>query len=77
MSREAETKDKEERSPYYNGSWTAFQPLLPCPWKAQLPYVAKVHQHPDNKSIFIPPTSFLNYLLVSVACNQMNPLLDP
>lgn len=31
MSREAETEDKEERSPYYNGSWTAFQPLLPCP----------------------------------------------
>lgn len=31
VSREAETKDKEGRSPCYNGSLIAFQPLLPCP----------------------------------------------
>lgn len=31
MSREAETKDKDGLSPYYNGSLMAFQFLLPCP----------------------------------------------
>ena len=31
MSSEAETKDKEGRSPCYNVSLTAFQALLPCP----------------------------------------------